>query len=330
MAIREEELALILHKHGYEMREMIGKGGFGRCYVVYSPKYGQVFVCKIQDAYGRNDNVIATLMGSYEKELSALQGAYHPHVLKIYDSFVEDNAFFIIEEFCQNGSLDQAIPPTGIENAEKLEDYARQLVDAFAHLHSIGIVHHDIKPANVFIDEYGRARLGDFGLARMYKNGAKSNTYQGSLPYAPPELLMYRPYDPFKADVWSFGVMLYQLSTGRMPFRGFDHTELKQSILSGFFDQPKGVSVALNKLILRCLKYDPAERISFPEMRPYLPKLVRLQLSTKSVPTSLLLTKSFYGKNNNNGQQMVRLHSKGNLLPPLHPEFRRYHFGRHV
>lgn len=161
---------------------------------------------------------------------------------------------------CSNGSLDTVSKTKTALNDNTLTTYARSILRALSSLHEHHLAHHDIKPANFFVDNYGRAKIGDFGIAKKYEPDQLSTSFEGSLPYLPPEVIRMKPYDPFKADIWALGVSLYELGTRSQPFKGSSKQEIKKSILSGVYPAPKGLSTTIKNVIQSCLKEDPAQR----------------------------------------------------------------------
>lgn len=259
-----------LEMHGYKYIQTIGKGGYALCMKVENKRYQDTeFACKMICI-----NDMPKAEKSYCAEIDALISINDPGIVKIYDHFIEGKQYFIILELCPNGSLDTIMKNKIVLGNSILTTYAKSLLKALACLHDNHIAHHDIKPANFFVDTYGRAKIGDFGIAKKYEPGQLSTKYEGSLPYMAPEIIHMKSYDPFKSDVWAFGVSLYELGMLELPFKGTTKQEVKESILSGIYQPPKNLSSPLRTIIQSCLKEDPLERPTAAQLFKMLQPLI--------------------------------------------------------
>ena len=257
----------ILQDHGYGLIGPIGKGGFATCFKVSSLKYSdQTFVCKVGTLPtnlldGRHK---ASAVNAYEQEIEALSSIIHPHVVKIYDHFIDSSYLFLILEYCTNGSLDQVIEKHGGVPPHQLLTLVKQFASALAYCHSIRLAHHDIKPANLLLDFFGRVKLADFGLAAKQSNLCE--TYSGSLAFMAPEVLEKKPYDPFKADIWSFGATVYNMATGELPFCADSIPTLRKMINIGMYRIPTGIHPTIQAIIKNTLVVNPQKRWSIMEV----------------------------------------------------------------
>lgn len=270
----DDDLSEQLSKHFYKILEIVARGGSCICLRVESLKYRADFACKVITLSNQEKANC-----SYNAEVELLKNLQSPYIVNIYDCFVEENNYYIILEYCHFHSLREYSKTTKLRNSEIMK-YMLNISLAVEYLHSLNIAHHDIKPANFFLDQYYRAKLGDFGIAKKYEHSEKSTKAECTLKFAAPELLKGIPYDPFKADIWSLGVSIYYLSTGNYPFIGHDHKTILKSISSGIFDVPTKMSSVLRSIISQCL--NPA-----PENRPTATQIVEIlkknqQVSQKS------------------------------------------------
>lgn len=144
----------------------------------------------------------------------------HPNIILLYDHFVEGNELFLILEYCPSGSLKDHISPGRPLSMNIFRSVCTQILSALCACHDKGIAHRDIKPANVLIDVHGRPKLADFGLGVFCAKGNCVNCDAVSLAFAPPEFFKEKSIDPFKADVWSLGLLFLMMATGRLPWRG--------------------------------------------------------------------------------------------------------------
>lgn len=217
-----------LYKRGYENMQPIGDGGSATVFKVQSRQYQEDFVVKLIDL-GIDDNSIKEIPSAFQAEIDSLIKLDHPHVIKIFDHFTSDTMLYIILEYCPGGSLKDMIDKEGYIRPPVVFDLCRQILEALHFCHMNGVAHRDVKPSNILIDKYGRAKLADFGLAQLYQTSIYSSDYSdkacpistifgGSIPYLAPEILSQKPYDPRKADVWSLGVTFYEMASGKLPF----------------------------------------------------------------------------------------------------------------
>jgi serine/threonine protein kinase len=154
-----------------------------------------------------------------QKELEALQRVWNPFVIKIYDFFIEANCHFLFLEYCPGGSLLSIRHRSDFTTSYFLQ-LGRQLLIGLEAFHSRGIAHLDIKPSNILLDEYGGAKLADFGLSQL-PCGAHLNKAGGTRNFMAPEILNHNTFDLFPADIYSLGVTFHILATGAEPSVAF-------------------------------------------------------------------------------------------------------------
>lgn len=267
----------ILQEHDYNFIGYINKGGFGCCYLVRSLKYELNFVCKVVP----DDDYDKSFLLSYKREVEALSKLNHPNIVRVYDVFTSANFLFIILEYCSGGNLQSIVEKSanGID-FHRVTKYAVEIIDALGYMHSKGYAHCDIKPSNILIDEFGRAKLADFGLSHFVDLKIKSttNSHGGSLCFMSPELLLNKSNNPFKADIWALGVTLYILNTSRFPFKGKNMNTLLREIEFGPQQIPN-IPEELWNVIDACLQIEPESRKSCLELREILVKRPNAELS---------------------------------------------------
>ena len=259
------EVEKIIQARGYTVIELIGQGGFAQCFKVYSSKYNREFAMKIINLSILDPSKKMGFRTSFLNETQALSKMTHPNIISLYDHFEESEHLFLVLEYCNGGSLGDDIKK-GIHYTDKeLIKYVSELALALNFTHKRLIVHHDIKPANILRDSFNRTKLADFGLAKEYKV-PHSEYFKGSVPYMAPEVFARQNYDPFKADVWSFGVTVYQLATGQLPFRGESLSDIKEHILSGFIPKLQNAPIFIQEVLRYSLIYSPENRASMSQI----------------------------------------------------------------
>jgi serine/threonine protein kinase len=239
----------------YEILGLIGKGGMGEVYRAHDPRTGRDVAVKIS-AERFNER--------FDREVRAVAALNHPNICTLYD--VGPN--YLVMEFIEGES------PKGPMPLEEALQFAGQIAAALAEAHEKGITHRDLKPGNIKIKPDGTVKVLDFGLAKITpaESGATSENSPtisiaatqagvilGTAAYMSPEQARGRPVDK-RADIWAFGVVLYELLTGRRPFHGEDVTETLASVVK---EQPN-LSAApqhVRRLLQRCLEKDPRKRL---------------------------------------------------------------------
>jgi predicted ATPase len=216
----------------YEIRSLIGAGGMGEVYLAHDGQLQRPVALKVLSASVRDD---ADLRKRLEYEARAASALNHPNILTVYDIGQLGEEHFIATEFVDGVTLRQRMlrdePPL-----HEVVDIAMQLASALAAAEAAGLVHRDVKPDNIMLRRDGYVKLLDFGLARN-NNGpdpdlTKTDPYvvRGTVFYMSPEQLRGRPLDT-RSDIWSSGVLLYELISGRLPFDGDSTSDVAASIL---------------------------------------------------------------------------------------------------
>ena len=254
-----------LDKHGYDTVELIGNGGFGQCYLVNSRRYNMPFACKVMPMMSLKSD----LRQVFENEVDALIHVIHHNIIQVYEYFSTESYMYMILEYCPNGDLSKYVRKHGpFQNDQELLRTLSMMLSALKYLESENITHNDIKPENFLIDNYGRIKLTDFGLTKTkFHHGQLTNDFRGSLIYCAPEIIENKAYDPYKSQIWSFGVTVFFLATGSIPFKGTSIHEIKTAIATGSFKLPIHLPSVVKQVILRCLRIEPQTRTSFAELK---------------------------------------------------------------
>ena len=260
----------------YQIQEKLGEGGMGVVYKALDTHLNRPVALKLLPA----DKVSnPERRKRFVQEARAASALNHPHIVTIYDIASHDSNDFIAMEFIQGKTLDQLQHRKNLPLVDTLK-YSVQIADALAKAHAAGIVHRDLKPSNIMVTEDGRVKVLDFGLAKLVEpdqpnEDASTRTLQEAAPktdegaivgtaaYMSPEQAEGKKLDG-RSDIFSFGSVLYEMSTGRRAFQG----ETKLSTLSAILrEEPKPASELapavpreLEKIIQRCLRKDPERR----------------------------------------------------------------------
>lgn len=217
---------------------------------------------------------------------------FHPHICRLYEMVPMTNHYYMLFEYVEGGQLLDYIVSHGSLNEKYARKFARGIALALDYCHRNNVVHRDLKIENIMINQKGDIKIIDFGLSNLYMPKSLLKTYCGSLYFAAPELLSAKPYTGPEVDVWSFGVVLYVLVCGKVPFDDPVVSVLHEKIKKGNVEYPPFISKECVSLLSRMLVVDPTKRatllevIQHPWMNKgyeyavpnYMPKRVPLQL----------------------------------------------------
>ena len=215
----------------YEMKEVIGKGKFGVVNLGIHRKTGQQVAIKIL-----NKENIKTLEDKelVQIEIGILKLCHHPNIVRLLDHLENTDYIYIVTEFIEGGTLGQYFKKKKFNFSERQAmNIMSQLASGVKYLHQYGIVHRDLKPDNIMItqqNEYGVIKIMDFGLSKIVSPHEKMVDGYGTLSYVAPEVLLRTPYNK-EVDIWSMGVILFYMLSGRLPFRGSKEQEVAEKIV---------------------------------------------------------------------------------------------------
>lgn len=211
----------VLQLENYAVERELGRGGCGAVYFARTAKGGTPVAVKIMLSRAQAD---AKSIEQFKREMAVIAKLRHPNIVRFLDSGSDEGTFFFVMDYCDGGSLaDAARRHGGTLPWETLRPWALQALDGLAAAHKEGFVHRDIKPQNILIHQ-GIARISDFGLAKNFQKAGLSGMsmtghYAGTPVFMPPEQITNFKYVKPVSDVWSFAASLYQLLTGKFPYR---------------------------------------------------------------------------------------------------------------
>ena len=256
----------------YEIVAPLGAGGMGEVYRATDTKLGRDVAFKVLPSEMAGD---PERLARFRREAKSLAQLDHPNIVTIYSVEEFDGLQFLTMQLVEGQQLDRLIPADGLP-VERIVDIATGLSDALAAAHDKGIVHRDLKPANVMVSNEGRVKVLDFGLAKDVSatdpadatltsdHRTQAGMVMGTPAYMSPEQTSGRPLD-HRTDIFSLGVMLHEMATGRRPFEGSSSAELISAILR---DTPPPVTDIrpdlpsdLARIVRRCLEKDPRHRV---------------------------------------------------------------------
>src|SRR5919106_687873 len=257
----QDTLSGTLFATRYRMIRKLGGGGMADVYLAEDQELGRRVAIKIlHERYANDDQFVER----FRREAKHAAGLSHPNVVSIFDRGETNGSYYIVMEYVEGKTLKELIRSRGPCPIPVAIAYTRQILSALRYAHRSGLIHRDIKPHNVIVDSEGVVKVTDFGIARA---GASQMTEEGSIigtaQYLSPEQARGAPVDQ-TSDLYSTGVVLFELLTGDVPFTGETPVEIAMKHLSEIPDAPsqrrRDVPPDLDLVVLRALAKDPAER----------------------------------------------------------------------
>lgn len=234
-----------------EILELVGKGGMGAVYKARQPGLDRLVALKILPPDIGDDPAFAE---RFTREARALARLNHPHIVGVYDFGQNDGLYYFVMEFVDGVNLRQAIHSGSLQTKDALA-IVPQICDALQFAHDEGIVHRDIKPENILIDKKGRVKIADFGLAKLLgheqadHNLTATHQVMGTIRYMAPEQMEGSRAVDHRADIYSLGVVFYEMLTGEVPVGRFALPSQKVQL-----------DVRLDEVVLRSLEHEPQRR----------------------------------------------------------------------
>ena len=245
----------------YRLERKLGSGGMADVWLAEDQELGRKVAVKILHERYANDE---QFVERFRREATHAAGLSHPNIVSIFDRGVSSGSYYIVMEYVEGRTLKELIVTRGPCPVPVAISYTRQILAALRYAHRNGIIHRDIKPHNVIVDREGRVKVADFGIARA---GASEMTEAGSIvgtaQYLSPEQARGAPVDE-SSDLYSTGVVLYELLTGTVPFTGETPVEIAMKHLSQAPEAPSRrapeIPRDLDLVVLRALAKEPADR----------------------------------------------------------------------
>jgi serine/threonine protein kinase len=244
----------------YRIVALLGRGGMGEVYRAEDLKLSQVLAIKFLPQALSNDE--ATL-ARFHSEVRVARQVSHPNVCRVFDIGDADGVPFLTMEYIDGEDLSSLVRRIGRLPQDKAIEVSRQICAGLAAAHERGVVHRDLKPANVMLDGAGKARITDFGLAGIAANIQDAEVRAGTPAYMAPEQLAGKEVT-FKSDIFSLGLVMYEVLTGRRAYEATTLPELMKTREEGTMTNPsaivKDLDPLVERVILRCVEKDPAKR----------------------------------------------------------------------
>ncbi len=244
----------------YEILERIGSGGMSDVYRARCHKLNRLVAIKVLKEEFSQD---ASFVEKFKMEAQAAARLSHPNIVNVYDVVDEGDLHYIVMELVEGITLKSYIAKKGMLGTREAIGIALQMAQGIEAAHESGIVHRDIKPQNIIISMDGKVKVTDFGIARAASSQTMSATAVGSVHYISPEQAR-GGYCDTRSDIYSFGVTLYEMMTGKVPFEGDNTVTVALAHLEEPMEKPSAVNpavpVSLEKIILKCTQKKPEYR----------------------------------------------------------------------
>lgn len=246
----------------YELQELIGVGGMATVYKAYDTIDDKIVAVKIlKDEFLGNDDFIRR----FKNESKAIAVLSHPNIVKVFDVSFGDRIQYIVMEYIDGITLKEYIEHQKVINWKEAVHFTVQILEALQHAHEKGVVHRDIKPQNIILLQDGTIKVTDFGIARLTTSETRTmtNTAIGSVHYIAPEQARGDITDG-KADIYSVGVMLYEMLTGKLPFEAESAVSVAimqlQTEPSPLRDINEEIPEGLEEITLKAMRKEPSQR----------------------------------------------------------------------
>uniref|UniRef100_A0A8B9KE45 Ribosomal protein S6 kinase n=1 Tax=Astyanax mexicanus TaxID=7994 RepID=A0A8B9KE45_ASTMX len=244
----------------FELLKVLGQGSYGKVFLVRKIKgsdTGQLYAMKVlkKATLKVRDRVRSKM------ERDILAEVNHPFIVKLHYAFQTEGKLYLILDFLRGGDLFTRLSKEVMFTEEDVKFYLAELALALDHLHSLGIIYRDLKPENILLDEDGHIKITDFGLSKeAIDHDKRAYSFCGTIEYMAPEVVNRRGHTQ-SADWWSFGVLMFEMLTGSLPFQGKDRKETMALILKAKLGMPQFLSSEVQSLLRALFKRNPSNRL---------------------------------------------------------------------
>jgi len=239
----------------YRIIEPLGSGGFGTVYLAEDTWIDKRVAIKVPHRQNLD-------FGELLREPRLLAALNHPNVVTVITAEKQDNVFFIVMEYVPGETLETIVIERGPLELAQVLDYTCQIANAVEHAHKQGVIHRDLRPANVFVTEKGLLKVGDFGTSRFLEIAAHGTTVIGSPPYMAPEQFEGRAV--FASDLYSLGITMYQMLAGDLPYETPAPADLDRlrrgDLVPPLRSRNPSIPPAIDAIVMRALAGDVAKR----------------------------------------------------------------------
>ncbi|RMG99437.1 MAG: serine/threonine protein kinase [Chloroflexi bacterium] len=281
----------------YRIIEPLGEGGMAAVFKAYQASMDRYVAIKVLPRYYASD---PEFVGRFKQEARVIARLQHPHILPVHDFGEDDGYTYLVMRFVESGTLAEWLKEKGALSLTEIRRIISQVGDALDYAHAQGVIHRDVKPSNILIDRRGNCLLTDFGLARMVESSVhftQTGGILGTPAYMSPEQGMGKPID-HRSDIYSLGVVLYEMATGRPPFRAETPMAIVIKHIQSPLPPPRSYNPELpepvERVILKALAKEPEDRfatagemVAALEAALLSPKTPTLAVEQEVIPTAV-------------------------------------------
>ncbi|XP_057326745.1 ribosomal protein S6 kinase 2 beta-like isoform X2 [Microplitis mediator] len=243
----------------FDLLKVLGQGSFGKVFLVrkvVGKDKGTLYAMKVlRKATLKVRDRVRT-----KTERNILVDVEHPFIVRLHYAFQTEGKLYLILDFLRGGDLFSRLSKEVMFTEEDVKFYLAELALALDHIHKLGIIYRDLKPENILLDADGHMSLTDFGLSKQPLDDSKAYSFCGTVEYMAPEVVNRQGHS-FAADWWSFGVLMFEMLTGALPFQGANRKETMTQILKAKLGMPYNISPEAQALLRVLFKRNPANRI---------------------------------------------------------------------
>ncbi|KAL0276155.1 UNVERIFIED_CONTAM: hypothetical protein PYX00_003784 [Menopon gallinae] len=245
----------------FELLKVLGQGSFGKVFLVrkvVGKDKGTLYAMKVL----KKATLKVRDRERTKMERDILVDVRHPFIVRLHYAFQTDGKLYLILDFLRGGDLFTRLSKEVMFTEEDVKFYLAELALALDHIHSLGIIYRDLKPENILLDADGHISLTDFGLSKqpLEEGNQKAFSFCGTVEYMAPEVVNRKGHS-FAADWWSFGVLMFEMLTGSLPFQGSNRKETMTMILKAKLGMPQFLSQEAQALLRVLFKRNPANRL---------------------------------------------------------------------
>lgn len=244
----------------YEIIELVGSGGMSEVYKAKDHKLNRYVAVKVLKREFSDDR---NFVSKFRVEAQSAAGLSHPNIVNVYDVGEDEGIYYIVMEFVEGITLKEYIMDHGRLSAEQALDFALQIASGIEVAHQNHTIHRDIKPQNIIVSKNGTLKVTDFGIARAATSNTVASNAMGSVHYISPEQAR-GGYSDEKSDIYSLGITMYEMVTGRVPFEGDNNVTVALMHIQGEMIPPReyypDIPASFEKVILKCTQKKPERR----------------------------------------------------------------------
>jgi len=290
----------------YKIIGPLGSGGFGTVYLAQDTWIDKKVAIKVPHRQGLD-------FGELLREPRLLASVSHPNIVAITTAEKQDSVFFIVMEYVAGETLENIIAARGALDLNRVLDFTCQICNAVDHAHKQGVIHRDLRPANVLVTENDMLKVADFGTSRFLEIAAHGTTVIGSPPYMAPEQFYGKAV--FASDLYSLGVTMYQMLTGVLPYDAPAPADIEKLMSGELVSPPRlknsAIPKSINDIVMKAMAPGLSDR--YQRASDLLDDVLAARQGTRTPPASTVRTGS--GKNNRDDGQSIQTRLRAREAP---------------